>query len=130
MPAAQQPAGWFASCVEFFVHPSLYTEPDKLSRARVLIALLLAFSVIAGLMGAIQIDSHLSMPPSRMSGPFLCVLAAVINASLLIYLRQRGELFICSGFAILSIMLVLLLSIGYSGGVQRSIAAQLLVVPP
>jgi diguanylate cyclase (GGDEF)-like protein len=114
--------------VEYFIHPSLRGESDKLYRARVLAALLLGLNFV--LLPAFAANQLADLPRiDHLINAALTFTLVLGNCALLVRLRRHGSYVVCSASAILLVAVACTVSIGVSGGVWRSPVALLLAMP-
>jgi diguanylate cyclase (GGDEF)-like protein len=114
--------------VEYFIHPSLRGESDRLYRARVLVALLIGLNI---LLIPPFIANQLADVPStdHIINAALTFAIMLGNGILLLKLRRHGSYAFCSASATVLIAITCVVSLGVSGGPLRSSVALLLSMP-
>ena len=115
--------------VDYFVHPSLHTEPDTFNRARVLATSIVALTVIV--ITALIVILLSGFPhQSNMLASGLILPAVGCFGLALIRLRNVGNYRFASMSTIVVLLAIMLGGISVSGGPQESPVLQLLIIPP
>jgi diguanylate cyclase (GGDEF)-like protein len=113
-----------AALLNFFVHPSLASNVDRLLRVRILIAVLLTLVVQESAVLMVIIAKF-----PFIYGGSLTVISALSSAVLLLILRNTGSYLFCSIAATLITLALIVTGICFSGGFFDSPATQLIVAP-
>lgn len=119
----------FSWLIEYFLHPALQQESDRLHRARIFIVTMLF--IIAMMIATITVVVLVPFPlASKIAAGSICIFL-VTAASLLLYaLKRSGRFVLCSMVAVVIDFLCITGGILVSGGGAVSPVSQLLAMPP
>ncbi len=120
---------FYSRLVNFFIHPSLFDESDKLHRARFLVMALL---LVCGVVVATAVPLALGPFPfgSKVITLAICIPVLFIAAFLLFTLRHRGNQIVCGAALVILAYTSILIGVCVSGGAAISVSAPQLVFPP
>ena len=116
-----------AALINFFVHPKLGGDADRLLRVRILIAVLMTLVVQESLVLIVLLSQF--PPAAVLFGGSLTLASILTSAGLLILLRRFGSYSFCGVAAMLITLLLISTGICISGGFWESPATQLIVAP-
>ncbi len=116
-----------ASLIDFFVHPRLRLDPDRLLRVRILIAVLLTL-VVQETVVLLVLVAHFPLNAVVFGGS-LTLLSIASSSFLLVRLRSAASYFFCSVAVALTTLSLVMIGIGVSGGLGESPVTQMLVAP-
>src|ERR1035437_6101355 len=120
---------YIPAIVEYFIHPSLRTDPDRYYRARILIAAMLSFSVLSLTAFVAVLVIHL-LPRAVLYGGAISLPTSAWFVGLLILSRRKGHFLFCSISSVLALLISIVAGISVSGGPAVSPVVQLMVMPP
>lgn len=117
------------SLTGFFLHPSFFSNPDILLRARILIATLYAFISIVITVILLLLVTPVA-PISRLVGIPANIAIVTTIFYLLFSLKRHGNYALCAGTTVAIPLTTITLSICITGGIIHSPLAQLMVLSP
>ncbi len=116
--------------IAYFIHDSLLDDHDTLYRARILVSIVLIYTIVLAVVAFGLSISKTIFEDSAQMGIGLCSSISIAYILLLFDLKFTGHLEACSHIIVFAAIAIVCLGIFFTGGPSQGIASPLLAVPP